>query len=192
MTDLMPLTALGARQPRIDRVGTLTLTEAPELGLASLAARRAGAEVLAAPLAQAFGLALPGPGMTSAGAEGTAAFWTGPGQWLVSAPLAAFPDLAASLKAAVGDAGSVTEQTDGWAAFELAGPELVPLFERLCNADLAAAPAGAALRSTLAHLAVILLPQGPGHLRLWTGRSSAADCHAAILATARGLAAARG
>ncbi|ANT63212.1 sarcosine oxidase subunit gamma (plasmid) [Salipiger sp. CCB-MM3] len=181
MADLIPLTALGAEAPRRASFAALTLTERPDIALASLALRKGGT----AP--QVFGLALPGPGgMVTSG--GTAAFWTGPGQWMVMADERAEEDFAAALCAAAPGC-SVTEQTDGWVAIEMdcRTPIAAERFlERLVNLPPEALAPGRATRSMLHHMAVYMLRHSETRLLIW-GMRSAADSlwHALESAAAR-------
>jgi sarcosine oxidase subunit gamma len=77
------------------------------------------------------------------------------------------------LKEALGDAASVTEQTDAWVAFDLAAPDLAPLLERLSNVDFPAVRNGHATRTVIEHLGCYLIRHGQGNVRLYGPRSSA-------------------
>lgn len=171
MASLQALTALGAREAAVIKVGPLTITERFDVALASVAARRGRMADMAA-AAKAAGLPLPGPALHEAG-EIYAAFWTTPEMWLVEAPFASHELIEAMLKAALGDAASVTEQTDAWVAFDLAAPDLSPLLARLCNVDFPAVPAGHATRTMIEHLGCYLIKRGAGSARLYGPRSSA-------------------
>lgn len=168
MSELKPLTALGADAPRRAMVGALALAEQDDLALASLAQRRGAATP--APM----GLALPGPGRWRAGA--VAAFWTGPGQWMIEAPGRAASDFVADLRRAAPGC-SITEQTDGWAAFDIAssdGPApLLRLMEKLVNLDLAALGPGGATRTRLDHLSVFVIRRAENRLGVLGMRSAA-------------------
>lgn len=185
MTDLIPLTALGAAAPRRAAVGALTLTERPDIALASLALRRGGA------VPQPFGLTLPAPGGLSA--AGThAAFWTGTGQWMVMAEAAAETDLAAALRAAAPGA-SVTEQTDGWVAVAVTAPDaatLERLTERLVNLPRGALAPGHASRTLLHHMSVFVLRRTDTELMILGMRSAAQSLWHALETAASCLAAA--
>ncbi len=167
MTDLTPMTALGAEAPRTRRHGALALTERPEIALASLALRRGSAQP------SPGGLALPGPGGFAAG-DGLAAFWTGPGQWMVEGAGQAETDFAAAL-AVLSPGCSVTEQTDGWACFEVSGDagQIAALAERLVNLPADALAPGRATRTGLHHMGVFLLRRRPDCLAVWGMRSAA-------------------
>ncbi|RVV96582.1 sarcosine oxidase subunit gamma [Mesobaculum littorinae] len=174
MTDLASHTAFGAAQPRDRTIGALALTERPDIALASLTLR-AGSRAPAP-----FGLDLPGPGGLAEG-EGVAAFWSAPGQWMIEAPGRAESDFAAEVVRAVGDTGgtdvSVTEQTDGFVAFDIVsrhGPApLDALLERLVNLDPALWGPGRATRTVLHHMSVFVLRRDASRVTIWGIRSAA-------------------
>ncbi len=171
MASLMALTALGRREPTTVTHGPLTITERTDIALASVAARKGRvADVVAA--AQSAGVPLPGPVTYQAGAP-YSGFWVAPEMWFVEAPFATHELIADLLKSALGDAASVTEQTDAWVAFDLAADDLAPVLERLCNVDVRAVPDGHATRTVMEHLGVYLIKQGRGAARVYGPRSSA-------------------
>lgn len=171
MASLQPLTALGKRDATVVTHGPLTITERFDVALASVAARKGRMADLSA-AAKKLDVPLPGP---ASHLQGTpySAFWVAPEMWFVEAPYASHELIADLLKAAFGDAASITEQTDAWVAFDLSAPDLTPLLERLCNVDYAAKPDGYATRSVMEHLGVYLIKHGPGAARLYGPRSSA-------------------
>lgn len=113
MASLMALTALGAREPAQVTRGGLTITERTDVALASVAARK-GRMVELATAAQGAGVPLPDPARHQAGAP-YGAFWVAPDMWLVEAPFATHELIADLLRSALGDAASITEQTDALA-----------------------------------------------------------------------------
>ena len=163
------MTALGAHEPRVVTVGPVTITERVDLALASVAARR-GRDLGGA--AKAAGVPLPGPASHLAGAA-YSAFWVAPEMWFVEAAFASHEDISAGLRAAFGDAASITEQTDAWVILDLEAPDLGPLLERLCNVDFAAVPDGYATRTVIEHLGCYLVRHGRGAVRVYGPRSSA-------------------
>lgn len=171
MAELQAMTALGARQAAVAVVGPVTITERFDVALASVAVRRGRmAELERA--AQAAGLPLPEPAR-HAGGSVYSAFWVAPEMWFVEAPFASHELIADQLKAALGEAASVTEQTDAWVVYDLAAPDLAPLLERLCNVDFPAAPDGFATRTVIEHLGCYLIRHGGGQVRIYGARSSA-------------------
>ena len=169
MPDLKPITALGGSAARTVKYGALTLEENTGLGLASLALRRGSAEP--AP----FGLGLPGPGLW-AGNDSAAALWTGPGQWLVEGPGRAEGDFAAEVSAAC-PGGSVTEQTDGFVAFEVRSvtgeAPILALMGKLVNLDPARFGPGTATRTGLEHMSVFVIRRAADRLAIVGMRSAA-------------------
>lgn len=182
---LHALTALGRAEPHAETIGTLRLTERVDLALASVAIRK-GREGDVAAAAAAAGIPLPPPARR-AGGQTFAAFWVAPGMWFLEAPFATHEDIAARLRPIFGEAASITEQTDAWICLDLAAPDLVPLFERLCAVDLAAAPDGLATRTVIEHLGCYLIVMGRGAVRLYGGRSSAGSLVHAIAAAAASI-----
>ncbi|MDO6587594.1 sarcosine oxidase subunit gamma [Salipiger sp. 1_MG-2023] len=169
MTDLTPLCALGAPEPRRTARGALSLTENPDLALASLALR--AGETQPAP----FGLTLPGPGAFNAAGE-VLALWTGPGQWMLAAERSPDADFAAELRAQAPGC-SITEQTGGWCCVEIASATgaapLDRLLEKLVNLPPAALCPGRAARTGLHHLSVFVIRRSTDRLAV-LGMSSAA------------------
>lgn len=176
MTDLTPICALGAAVPQSRTIGAVTLTENAPLGLASLALRRGGA-------APALGLTLPGPGGWAQG-DGIAAFWTGPDQWMIEFPGQADQDVAARL---AGPGVSVTEQTDGFAAFEIVAPEpeLVALMEKLVNVDPARFGPGSATRTGFHHMSIFVIRRAADRLAVLGMRSAAGTIWHALVDAAQ-------
>jgi sarcosine oxidase subunit gamma len=168
---LHALTALGATEPAELRIGPYRIVERFDVALASVASRK-GREADVARAAQGAGVPLPAPAHWQGGSV-FAALWVAPEMWFVEAPLASHEDIAAQLKTAFGDAASITEQTDAWVRFDLAGPDLTPLMERLCNVDFPAVPAGFASRTVIEHTGCYLVKQGTGAVTLYGPRSSA-------------------
>ncbi|AJE44843.1 sarcosine oxidase subunit gamma [Celeribacter indicus] len=183
MTDLTPITALGGTIARSETHGLLTLTERPDIALASLARRRNGE------VPEPFGLTLPEAGKRiESGPIGI--FWSARDQWMVEAEGRAEEDFAATLKVEVPGA-SVTEQTDGWAALDLGSADgaapVHALLERLMNVDLSAFGPGSATRTGLEHMGVFVLRITEDRLRIWGMRSSYATLWHAVGQAARRL-----
>ena len=143
---LKPLTPLGHASPQTDTIGPITITENVSMALASLATRQ-GRDADVSNAAQTLTITLPTPGHAS-----DTALWLAPDQWLIEAPFATHEDIVAYLKPAFGDAASVTEQTDAWVRFDLSGPDLHTMLERLCNLDTRAMQPGHATRTVIEHL----------------------------------------
>jgi sarcosine oxidase subunit gamma len=182
VTDLSPISALGHAVPLAVTIGGLTIRENTGLALASLALRQGGG----AP--QPFGLTLPGPG-DWAKAEGVSAFWVGPDTWMVEAADRAEDDFARALKAEAPDC-SVSEQTDGWVVFEIAGNAvtLEALLEKLVNVDVRGFGPGRATRTGLEHMSVFVIRRAKDRVALLAMRSAAGAVFHALEAAARSLA----
>lgn len=162
-------TAFGVDAAAVRTVGTATLRELPNIALASVTARKGQGDVVAAAIGTKFGA----PCAVGAFVQGDqlSAFWTGPNQWFV---MANHEDLAAELKADLGDTASVTEQNDGWVVFELTGEALSNVLERLCNVDLSTLGEGRAQRTLIEHIPCFVLSVDRGRMyRLACGRSYA-------------------
>ncbi|AZO19245.1 MULTISPECIES: sarcosine oxidase subunit gamma [unclassified Mesorhizobium] len=183
MTDLRPITALGAVTPGYASFGAIELRENVGLALASLALRRGTVEPTP------FGLTLPGPGRWVAG-QGVAALWTGPDQWTIEGEGCAELDFAAELKQ-LAPGCSATEQTDGWVAFEIVsragtGP-LEALLSKLVNIDLANFGPGRATRTGVEHMSCFVIRRGDLHAAMLGARSSAGSLWHALETAAKRL-----
>ena len=184
---LIPLCALGERTPHADLIAGITIRENPDVAMASLTLRQGRDGDFAAKAKALFQIDLPGPGGLNTSPLWSA-FWTGPGQWMVTAPYASHEDIARIVKAGVGDSASVTEQTDGWVRFEVEGARAMDLFERLCNVDVRRMQAGQATRCQIEHLGSFLLCRETGSgFSLITLRSGAASMHHALVTAAKSL-----
>jgi sarcosine oxidase subunit gamma len=179
---LAPLTALGHPDPVVVTIGPVTIAERADVALASLASRR-GREAEVAAAAQAIGLPLPGPGCHAAGPVWSA-FWLGPGQWMVGAAFATHEDIVAALRPAFGPAVSLTEQTDAWVRFDLAGDDLAAVFERLSALDVRRMQPGDATRTVIDHLGTYVIRITDG-MTLLGPRSAAGSLHHALITAAR-------
>lgn len=189
MPDLTPLTPLGGTTPCRDRIGRITIAEACDWALASVTTRRGRAADVAGRLAALIGTALPGAG-AMVRCDDWRALWLAPESWLLAAPLATQHDIDATLRDALGDAASVTEQTDAWARFDITAPDpatVTALLERLCNLPPARLAPGAATRTAFEHLGVIVLREAEDSLSILGARSSAGSLHHALTTVARSL-----
>lgn len=185
MHDLAPMTALGASDPRNETIGLVTITESPDWALASVAARLGQETACQSALEKLLGGAAPGiAGHVSGTALG--AFWIGPHIWMVEAPYATHPDLAAQIKRLCINIGSVTDQTGAWVRFNLTGQDLPRLMERLCNLDMGKMQAGQARRSVIEHLGCYVI-RLDGSITIYGPRSSAQSLHHALLTAAKSV-----
>ncbi|ATX65417.1 sarcosine oxidase subunit gamma [Roseinatronobacter bogoriensis] len=185
MHDLAPLTALAGTTPVQDSIGPVTITEAPDWALASVAARLGQEKACSTALASVLGADIPGVAAHTQG-PAMSAFWTGPHIWIVEAPYDSHEDLAAMLSAKLGECASVTEQSDAWVRFDVTGDGIERLFERLCNLDLAKLGQGAARRSVIEHLGCYVI-RGTEGIHVYGPRSSAQSLHHALTSAARAV-----
>lgn len=171
MTDLTPMTALGAVVAREAKLGILTVRENEGLALASLALRKGTARPAL------NGLVLPEPGGWSVG-QGLAAFWMGPDQWMIEAEARAYEDFATELRG-LAPGCSVTEQTDGFVCFEMTSSDgsmsILRLLEKLVNIDLAQFGPGRATRTVFEHMAVFVIRRAEDQIAVIGMRSAAAS-----------------
>lgn len=181
MHDLEPITALGGHSARVDTVAGVTLTENSGLALASVTARRGHEDTCRAHLGDVLEHSAPAVGKCVLH-DPEAAFWMGPDQWMVGAPFDTHEDLAEQLKSRMGDSASVTEQTDGWACFDLRGDGIEAVMELCCNIDIRAMQTGDAVRTSIHHLGCFVLRRDPADwLRILGPRASAGSLHHALL-----------
>lgn len=183
MSDMMPLTPLGATAPRSDTHATVTMVENVDTALASFAARLGQESAAEAALASFVGAPAPAPGRAAFGKVDV--FWSGPDQWMILAPHSSHEDLAAQAKSKAGDSASVTEQNDAWCRFDLSGAGLADVFERLCPVNLRAQTGGEATRTSIDHLGCFLLCRDRETVTVLGPRSSAGSLHHALLTAMR-------
>lgn len=183
MHDLTPLTPLFAEAAQVDTIAGVTQREVTDVALASVAARLGGEAETQALVAGFIGGAAPGPGYATLG--DLSAFWIGPEQWMIEAPLDNYEDLAAQLAAKTSGKASVTEQTDGWCRFDLEGDGLAAVFELLCPLDLRNYAGGEATRTTIDHLGCFVICRTPQLISVLGPRSAAGSLHHALVAAMR-------
>ncbi len=188
MSNLAFISPLGARSPKEVRVSGITITEVTDTALASVACRLGHQKTFETVAREFFGVALPSPGNWSAGAE-YSLIWTGPDQWFAEAPFESHEDISRIVKAGLGDIASVTEQTDGWARFDIVGANTVDMFERLCAVNTRQMKTGQATRTVIEHLGCFLICRETGSwFSVIAPRSSAASMLHALEGAARSVA----
>ena len=180
MHDLTPITALGGTEPRVDQVAGVTCTEITDLALASVAARLGKEKSCATKLKTLLKSPPPEAGKALL-AQPFSAVWMGPDQWMIGADFASHEDIATQVKATLKDTASVTEQTDAWCGFDLAGDDVRPVMELLCNINIRAMQSGDASRTSIHHLGCFVICGDPlGFVRILGPRASAGSLHHAI------------
>ncbi|MDX1743843.1 MAG: sarcosine oxidase subunit gamma [Ruegeria sp.] len=178
MHDLVAITALGGTEPRVDTIGSVTCTEVPGVALASVASRMGKESKSAKALAKLIDAPVPEVGRWAG--TSICAFWAGVDQWMVEAPFDTHEDLADQAKKALGDAASVTEQTDGWTRFDLTGTGIPSVLELLCQLDLRKMTGGSVARCSIHHIGCFVLCRTSESYSIYGPRSSAGSLHHAI------------
>lgn len=187
MHDLQPVTALGGSEPRVDTFAHVTLAENDGLVLASVAARMGHEKTCHRLLKDILG-AVPGPGQAILH-DPEAGFWMGPEQWMIGAPKETHELLADALKQRFEEAASITEQTGAWVCFDLRGPGMVDVGERLCAAPVRRMQAGDTHRTVIHQLGCFVIRRADAdHLRILGPRASAGTLHHALITAARSTA----
>lgn len=161
---------------------SVTIRPLSGYGLATVMARK-GVDLM--PIAAAFGLeAQPGPVVAVNGARKL--IGTGPGIWLLMEETVG-PGWAAKITQLLAGISSVTDQSSGYALFEVAGPAARALLQSGLSIDMnpSAFPEGRAATSVIEHIGVILWCVGPEIFHLATFRSYATDFHRWLAAAAK-------
>ncbi len=187
MHDLISTTALGGTEPQINTFPHVTITENDGVALASVAARMGHEKACHAALKKLLG-AVPGPGRAQLH-DPEAGFWMGPDQWMIGAPKASHELLADTLKDLLGDAASVTEQSGAWVCFDITGPAMPEMCERLCGVPIRQMQSGDAQRTVIHQLGCFVIRrEADDHIRVFGPRASAATLHHALITAAKSVA----
>jgi sarcosine oxidase subunit gamma len=185
--DLQPLTALGGVSAQVDSFEHITITENDGLALASVAARLGYEKACHKTLRKLLGAA-PGPGEAVLH-DPEAGFWMGPDQWMIEAPRATHELLAATLGGLFGTSASVTEQSGAWVCFDVTGPTMPDLCERICAVPIRKMTAGDAQRTMIHQLGCFVIRrQATDHIRILGPRASAGSLHHALVTAAHSVA----
>lgn len=134
---------------------------------------RGGAEA-ARRIGSAFGPKLSDEALRACEAEGRAALWLGPDEWLLIADSDAA--LARALQDALaGEPGSVVDVSHRNTGFSVAGEGAARLLNAACplDLDLSAFPVGMCTRTVLAKADIVLWRRGEHHFQLECWRSFA-------------------
>lgn len=184
---LKPITALGGTAARSQSWGSTTLSEQPEIAIASVALRAEGADTARAHLDGLIGTSLPEAGHW-AGTGPVRALWTGVDQWFLLAPYESHELMADELEEALAGVASVTEQSDGWSSLRLEGPGAMAVLERLSMLDLPQAGPSFMARTVMHHIGCMILKDGDGDAWQILGpRSSAQSMFESIAHVAAGI-----
>lgn len=184
MHDLTPLCALGDTAPHVDKVADVTLTENPGFAFASVAARAGREAACRSHLGDLIGADAPDVGKAVLRSP-ELAFWTGPDQWMVAAPFATHEDLADQILSRFDGSASITEQTDAWVCFDMAGDGIEAVMQLCCNIDIERMHVGDATRTVVHYMGVYIIRTAPDALMILGGRSSAGSLHHALVTAMR-------
>ena len=187
MYELKALTPLGADVPRVDQVGTSTISEVVDQAMASLTARTDQLDKLHAAMLKHHELRLPDVGQVASSGD-FSALWTGPEQWMILAPHDSHELLTSELKQVLGQAASVVEQTDGWCRFDVEGDAHCDLFERLTNVPVRNMTPGSVVRGMIEHMGAFVWRLTDRKIAVIAPRSSAASLHHALITAAHSIA----
>lgn len=187
MHNLLPVTALGGAAPQVDTFEHITISENDGLALASVAARSGREKACHAVLKKLLG-DVPGPGRCQLH-DPEAGFWMGPEQWIIGAPRATHELLADQLKDLLGDNASVTEQSGAWVTFDVIGPAMPDICERICAVPIRQMGAGDAQRTLIQQLGCFVIRrEADDHIRILGPRASAGSLHHALITAAHATA----
>jgi sarcosine oxidase, subunit gamma len=148
----------------------VVLTPLPPAARFVLRARPAAQHAAAAP----FGAALPTVACRAATADNRAALWLGPDEWLLLAPDADGPALAASLETALaGLPHSLMDVSHRQSGLTVSGPEAVAVLNAGCPLDLDpdTFPNGMCTRTVFAKASITLWRTGAQAFRVEAWRS---------------------
>ena len=162
------------------------------VGLVPPAARFSfrGGEDAAETCGRAFGLALPRDACRAAEAQGRAALWLGPDEWLLMAPDGDGPTVRAALEAALaGVPQALVDVSHRQVGFVVGGARAASLVNAGCPLDLdpAAFPVGMCARTVLGKCDVTLWRRGPELFRVEVNRSFADYLAGYLRVAERGL-----
>ena len=178
--DLISTPALGTVTRTI---GTVTIAENSNVALASVAARNLQADACAKVLKTVLG-AVPGVGKAVLH-DPEAGFWMGPDQWMIGAPMDTHEHIADLLKAKLGNAASVTEQSGAWVVFDVTGSAMADMCEILCNIPIRRMVAGDVQRTMIHQLGCFVIRRNnEEHIRILGPRASASSLHHALVSAA--------
>ncbi|MEP3298294.1 sarcosine oxidase subunit gamma [Tateyamaria sp.] len=180
MHDLRPVTALGGQTPQVDRFENLTILENDSLALASVSARMGHEKTCHAKLKKLLD-AVPEAGRAVLH-DPEMGFWMGPDQWMIGAPRDGHELLADTLTDSFGDAASITEQSGAWVCFDITGPAMPDLCERLCAVPIRRMVAGDAQRTMIHQLGCFVIRRADDdQIRILGPRASAGSLHHALI-----------
>lgn len=187
VTDLIPVTSLGATTPRSETVGSITITEITDRAIASVACLKGQSTALESAYAKLDRKTLPSVGKAIEN-NGNLAIWSSADEWLVDEDIHAHPNWSLELAERLGTTAAVTEQSGAWCRFKIECPDdTVEFFARICALDTAQMAQGDALRTTVHHLNCIIV-KGKNDWLVTGPSSTAEDLYHALIVAARSVA----
>ena len=149
-------------------IGHSTLRVVPEKELLAISYPAGSGQQIAEQLAP-----LPGPGLSVDFGEGRYLLWLGVGQILSYGTDDPIGETAMAQQ--IGQAGYVTDLSDGWVALELEGPDALERLDLITLPDLAEGcfDVGEITSTVMNHLRVLIWRQSPTRLILLSPASSA-------------------
>lgn len=165
LTQTTPLN--GFDQP----IGNMRLREITDLDITALAIPNNGATKFKAAIKSTYGLSMPSPLKSTADAK-TRLLMTQPDQLFALTRRGANTPIDAY----------ITDQTDAWVLLELSGPASRTALERICQIDLDpdAFQKNQMARTTMEHMAAIIIRTGTDTFILMSASSSAASFQHAV------------
>ncbi|MEO0496966.1 MAG: sarcosine oxidase subunit gamma [Pseudomonadota bacterium] len=190
MVDLKSIGPLGKAEPFSQTIGTIQIMENPSYALASVACTAGKEATLQAAAVRTFGFSMPDVGQSARNENGDwGAFWTGPGQFMVEAPMDHHEDISAHLITTFQGVAAITEQTGGWIRFDVEGEDCIEWLHRLCAVDTGKLLAGSAVRTVIEHLGVFVICDAPQtRFRIYGASSSAHSLLHALTSAAHSIA----
>jgi len=179
-------TSLGGASAASETIGAMTITEVPFTALASVAARLGG-EAHTAEMVKTFS-GSDAPGVNKLTTSGDlVCFWTGADQWMIAAPMETHEEMASELAKLADGNASVTEQSGGWAQFDVSGENINEMFERLCALPIRNMGKGDANRTRIEQIGCFVLHHGD-RVSIFGPRASAGSLYHALTAVAQSIA----
>lgn len=181
---LMAVTPLGGFA---ETIGNVAITEPAGLSLVAVAPSRGGQAALDVALKDAFGLGWPITGQSTVNDDLRLMGMSPDQAFLLFAH--AGPNAVAAVRGKLGEVGWLTDQSDSWAMLRVSGTDCRLALARLCMLDLHSNVfgIGAAQRTTMEHLAVIIVRESEDTFLLMSPTSSAESFLDAVVTSARNI-----
>jgi len=170
-----------------ETIGGIALSEVTGLGLVAVAPSQGEERALEAALNAGYGLDWPATGQSVTGGD-VRLLGMARDQAFLMFPHDGFGAVSAAHEK-LGAAGWLTDQSDSWAMLRVSGADVRAALERICMLDLHpdAFGAGMVQRTTMDHLAVIILREEADTFLLMSPTSSAESFLDAVVTSARNI-----